>query len=126
MPMPLPPQGGLPSPMTQAPPNAGSMAMPQGNQGNVQAAMTMVKNAAEMLGKALTLIPMGSEQYTKVAKIVSDLSKGIGEVSENPKLQMAQMAAQMKQKAQGAPIEAMMRQFSASQGAGQPPATEAA
>jgi len=124
MPMNLPPSGGLPSPMTQAPANAGGATMPQGNVGNIHAAMVKIKNAVEMLGEALPLIPLGTEEHSKLAKIIADLSKGLHGASENPQLQMAALQQAMKQKAQNAPMAAMARQFSAGQGAGAPPATE--
>jgi len=124
MPMNMPPPGGLPSPMTQAPANAGAASSPQGNQGNIHAAMTKIKNAVQMLGEALPLIPMGTEEHSKVAKVIADLSKGLSSaMTNNPQLEMAAMQQAMKAKAQSAPMDAMARQFSAGQGAGQPPAT---
>lgn len=123
MPMNLPPSGGLPSPLTQAPPNAGAAAMPQGNAGNVQAALVKVKNAAKMLEEALPLIPFGTEEHEKLAKIITELSKGIGKASSNPQLEVGSMLQSAKNSAQSAPMAAMARMFSAQQGQGQPPAT---
>lgn len=124
MPMNLPPSGGLPSPMTQAPANAGAAAMPQGNAGNVHAAMVKVKNAAKMLEEALPLIPFGSEEHEKLAKIITELSKGIGKAGggSNPQLEVGSLLQSAKNSAQSAPMAAMARMFAGQQGAGQPPA----
>ncbi len=124
MPMTMPPAGGLPSPMTQAPANAGAASMPQGNAGNIQAALIKVKNASKMLEEALPLIPFGSEEHIKLQKILTQLSEAVKKAGDNPQLQMAAMQQSMKSQAQSAPQAAMARMFSAQQGAGQPPATE--
>lgn len=123
MPMNLPPSGGLPSPMTQAPANAGAATMPQGNAGNVNAALTKIKAATKMLQEALPLIPIGHEKHLKLMKIVSELSKEIGEASENPQQQSAALQAAAQNVAKEAPMANMARMFGAQQGAGQPPAT---
>lgn len=122
--MQMPPAGGLPSPMTQAPANAGAASMPQGNAGNIQAALIKVKNASKMLEEALPLIPFGSEEHIKLQKILTQLSEAVKKAGDNPQLQMAAMQQSMKSQAQSAPQAAMARMFSAQQGAGQPPATE--
>lgn len=123
MPMTMPPAGGLPSPMTQAPANAGSGAMSQGNAGNIQAALVKVKNAAKMLEEALPLIPFGSEEHEKLAKIITELSKGIGKAGSNPQLEVGSMLQMAKNSAQSAPMAAMAKMFSGQQGQGQAPAT---
>lgn len=123
MPMNLPPSGGLPSPMTQAPANAGAATMPQGNAGNVQAALTKIKAATKMLQEALPLIPIGHEKHLKLMKIVSELSKEINEAGENPQMESASLQAAAQNVAKQAPMANMARMFGAQQGAGQPPAT---
>ena len=123
MPMNLPPQGGLPSPLTQAPANAGAASMPQGNHGNIQAALVKVKNAAKMLEEALPLIPMGTDEHGKIAKMIAELSKGLGKASENPQLEIGSLLQMAKNNAQSAPMAAMAKMFGSNQGAGQPPAT---
>lgn len=122
MPMNMPPQGGLPSPMTQSPANAGAASMPQGNQGNLQAAMIKVKTAVKMLEEALPLIPFGSEEHSKLAKVIGELSGAAKKAGDNPQLEMSAMQQMMKNHAQNAPIAAMMKHFSGEMGAGQPPA----
>jgi hypothetical protein len=96
--------------------------MPQGNNGNIQAALVKVKNAAKMLEEALPLIPFGSEEHEKIAKIITDLSKGIGKASQNPQLEVGSMLQSAKNSAQSAPMAAMAKMFAGQQGAGQPPA----
>lgn len=123
MPMNLPPSGGLPSPMTQAPANAGAASMSQGNAGNVQAALTKVKAATKMLQEALPLIPIGSEKHMELMEIIKKLSKAIGEAGENPQMETGAMLQAAKNNAQSAPMAAMARMFAGQQGQGQPPAT---
>ena len=125
MPMAMPPAGGLPKPLTQAPANAGPMAQQQGNRGNIQAAVTKIKAALKMLGEALPLIPMGTEEHAKLAKIISDLSKGLHGASDNPQQESASLQAAAQNVAKQAPMQNMARMFSANQGAGQPPAQAA-
>lgn len=121
--MQMPPSGGLPSPMTQAPANAGPMTQQQGNRGNVQAAMVKVKAATEMLEAALPLIPMGSEEHEKLAKIIADLSKGLGKAAVGAQEKTAALQAQAQSVARAAPMQNMAQMFGANQGQGQPPAT---
>lgn len=123
MPMNLPPSGGLPSPMTQAPANAGSATMPQANAGNIQAALTKIKAGTKMLQEALPLIPIGHEKHIKLMKIVSELSKEISEVGDHPQQESASLQAAAQNVAKNAPQAAMAKMFGATQGAGQPPAT---
>ncbi len=124
MPMPnLPPPGGLPGPMMQGSPNAGSPAQQQGNQGNIGAAMTKIKNAVQLLQEALPLIPMGDELHTEILNSLKSLSKKLKDGNDSPQLDIASLLNTIKQKAQMAPQAAMARQFAGGAGAGQPPAT---
>lgn len=124
MPMPgLPPAGGLPSPLMQASPNAGSATQMQGNHGNIASAMVKVKNALQMLQEALPLIPMGDELHTEILNSVKGLSKHLKKGEESPQLDIASLLNSIKQKTQMAPQAAMARQFAGGAGAGQPPAT---
>jgi hypothetical protein len=127
LPMPKPPGGGLPSPMAAAPANAGPIAQPQGNQGNVQAAMAKISSGMKMIQEALPLIPMGSEIHTEVLKAVTSLSKVMnkeGESPTTPKLDLSSIMQMIKQHQQNAPQNAMAKMMPA-QGATQPPATGA-
>ena len=123
MPMNLPPAGGLPSPLTQAPANAGGAAKIQGNQGNIAAAMTKIKNAVQLLQEALPMIPMGDELHTEVLKTAIGLSKHLKKGEETPQLDIASLLNTIKQKASSAPQMAMARQFAGGgESAGAPPA----
>jgi hypothetical protein len=121
--MPTPPAGGLPSPLTQGSPNAGGATQPQGNQGNIAAAMVKVKNAIQLLQEALPLIPMGDELHTEILNSAKSLSKHLKKGDESPQLDIASLLNTIKQKAASAPQAAMARQFAGGAGAGQPPAT---
>lgn len=122
MPMPTPPTGGLPSPLMQAPANSGGAAQAQGNQGNIAAAMTKIKNAVHLLQEALPLIPMGNDLHTEILNSAKSLSKHLKKGEESPQLDIASLLNTIKQKAAMAPQGAMARQFAGGAGAGQPPA----
>ena len=122
MPMNLPPSGGLPSPLTQAPANAGGATQMQGNQGNIAAAMTKIKNAVQLMQEALPLIPMGDDLHTEILNSAKSLSKHLKKGDESPQLDIASLLNTIKQKAATAPQAAMARQFAGGAGAGQPPA----
>jgi hypothetical protein len=122
MPMNLPPSGGLPSPMTQAPANAGAATMPQANAGNINAALTKVKAAMKMLEEALPLIPMGNEAHTDILDALKKFSKHM-KTDSNPQQESASLQSAAQNVAKNAPMAAMAKMFGAQQGAGQPPAT---
>ena len=134
MPMPEPslpmqkPAGGLPSPMAQASPNGGPVSAPQGNHGNMQAAMTKVSSGLKMLQEALPLIPRGNELHTKLlsaVKTIAEVMSKEGESPSNPKLDMSAIVQMLRQHAQNAPQNAMARMMPAS-GPTQSPAMGAA
>lgn len=122
MPMNLPPSGGLPSPMTQAPANAGAAAMPQANAGNVNAALTKVKAAMKMLEEALPLIPMGNEAHTDILDALKKFSKHMKTDGGNAQQESASLQSAAQNIAKQAPMANMARMFGAQQGAGQAPA----
>lgn len=118
------PAGGLPSPLTQAMPNAGPISSPQGNQGNMQAAMSKISNGIKMLQEALPLIPMGNELHTKLLGAVKTLAEVMnkeGESPTSPKLDISSILQMIKQHTQNAPQNAMARMMPA-QGPNQSPA----
>lgn len=124
--MQMPPSGGLPGPLAQAPANAGAMVSPQGNQGNIGAALVKIKNALKMLEEALPLVPMGDELHTDLLNTMKQLSKPLKKSSDNPQMEVGSLLQMAKQNAQSAPMAAMARMFGAGQaGAGQPPAMSA-
>lgn len=122
MPMPFPPSGGLPSPLAQAPQNVGGVSMPQGNQGNVGAAIIKVRASMKMLEEALPLLPMTNELHTDILNALKQFSKHLKTADENPQLEIGSVIQMIKNNAQSAPMAAMTRMFSGQQGAGQPPA----
>lgn len=124
MQMPQKPAGGLPSPLAAAP-NAGAISSPQGNQGNVQAALAKISSGMKMIQEALPLIPLGSEIHSEVLKAVTSLSKVMGKDGESPstpKLDISSILQMIKQHTQNAPQNAAARMLPA-QGATQAPAT---
>lgn len=117
----MPPQGGLPSPLMQAPPNVG-MAVQQGNHGNIAAAMVKVSNAVKMLEEALPLIPMGDQLHTEILNAAKGLSKHMKQGESNPQLEQQSLIQQLKNNQGQSQMAALARQFGAQAGQGQPPA----
>lgn len=107
--MPVP---GMPQQLAPAPEKTAPAAIPQGNQGNVSAAMMKVKNAVEMLQEALPLLPFGSEEHKEIITFLGKISKHASSGGgENPGLQLQSLIQQAKQSAESAPQKAMMRMF---------------
>lgn len=102
----------------------GGGTVPQANQGNMNAALIKVRNAAKMLEEALPLIPMGNDLHTEILNTVKGLAKHLKKGDENPQLEQQSMIQQIRQQAQGAPMAALARMFGGGGGGeGQPPAT---
>lgn len=110
--MPMP-QGApaMPPQMAPAPDKVAPAAMPQGNQGNMGAAQTKVRNAIEMLQAALPEIPFGSEEHKLVIDFIAKVGKHVGDKGNNPGLDLQALLQHAKQKAESAPQKAMMRMF---------------
>lgn len=126
-PMQIPPKpaGGLPSPLASATANAGPISSPQGNAGNVQAAMAKVSSGVKMLQEALPLIPMGNELHSKLLGAIKTLAEAMnkeGESPSTPKLDISSILQMIKQHTQNAPQNAAAKLLPA-QGATQAPAT---
>lgn len=103
----LPP--GMPAPggqgMPGAPPaNVGPHTIPQNNPGNSKEALVKLTQAADLIGKAIPSVPMGSDMHQKVLKIATDLTKLVGEFRDvASKQEQAQMLVQhlMQMRQQG-------------------------
>jgi len=107
----MPPAGGLPPSLRQSPPNAGPVTMPQGNQGNVAAALSKVNAGLKLLEEALPLIPMGSEEHMAVLDAIKGLSKHLKKGEENAQLEQAALIQQLKSAPNQAQMAAMARKF---------------
>lgn len=112
MPMPgMPPTPGQPpspaAPPTQ--PSAGATAVPQGNQGNLVQAMSLVRNGLEMFQKALPLIPMGSPQHADLLKAVGMISKHMEQNEGNKGVDLQSLLQMARQSSQQSPVQALNR-----------------
>jgi hypothetical protein len=95
--------------------------MQQGNPGNMAAGLSAVRNAIEMLQKALQAIPLGSPLHSDVLGAVSKLSKHTETGnSPTPSMDLQQMIQAARGQAQQAPMAALQRMFP--QGQNAPPA----
>lgn len=113
--------------MAQAPANTGPVAVPQANHGNMAAAMNDLKNAAELLQKALPSVPMGSPVHNDIMDCIKKLTKHSNQESAGGQGGQLQSLLQMaKQAAQSAPMNAMARMFPAAPPNSPPAMPEAA
>jgi hypothetical protein len=77
-------------------PNLGPVSQPQGNPGNAASAMVDVKNALNLLQRALPNIPMGSPIHADILKTVSTLSKHAQDAGGDHSLQMQSLLSMVK------------------------------
>lgn len=103
------PEMPLPPTASPAPPNIGGASVPQGNQGNQVQAMSLVRNALEMLQKALPLIPMGSPQHADLLKAVSTISKHMESNEGNKGIDLQSLLQMARQASQQSPVQALNR-----------------
>lgn len=105
--MPVP---GMPPSMSPAPANAGPVAAPQGNQGNSAQAMSLIRNAIEMLQKALPMIPMGSPLHGDILNATSKISKHMEEAGgQNKGVDLQSLLQMAKSASQQSPVQALNR-----------------
>lgn len=90
-------------------PAAGATSVPQGNQGNQVQAMSLVRNALEMLQKALPMIPMGSPQHESLLKAVTMLAKGMDHNEGNKGIDLQSLLQMARQSSQQSPVQALNR-----------------
>lgn len=106
--MPMP--GQLPPSVAPAAANAGPAAVPQGNQGNSAQALSLVRNAVEMMQKALPMIPMGSPLHGDLLKATSTISKHMEQAGGGNKgVDMQSLLQMARQSSQQSPMQALNR-----------------
>lgn len=105
--MPMP--GQMPPSVSPAAPNAGPVAVPQGNQGNAAQAMSLIRNALEMFQKALPMIPMGSPLHGDVLKATSSISKHMEHGEGNKGVDMQSLLQMARGASQQSPVQALNR-----------------
>lgn len=105
--MPMP--GQLPPSAAPAAPNAGPAAVPQGNQGNSAQALSLVRNAVEMMQKALPMIPMGSPLHGDLLKATSTISKHMEQGQGNKGVDVQSLLQMARQASQQSPLAALNR-----------------
>lgn len=94
------PGGGLPPGLGAPPANLGAVTIPQGNPGNLKAALEKLHGAAQLINDAIPSIPLGTPLHTEVLKLATTLNKHLGEAKENAQgtvQTMLQAIQQMKQ-----------------------------
>lgn len=105
--MPMP--GQLPPTMAPAAANAGPIAVPQGNQGNTAQAMSLIRNAVEMMQKALPMIPMGSPLHADLLTALPKISKHMEEGQQNKGVDLQSLLQMARQSSQQSPMAALNR-----------------
>ena len=110
MPASPPAAGGMPP---AAPAGAGPVAKPQGQQGNLAQALSLVRNGLEMFQKALPMIPMGAPQHGDLLKAISLISKHLEQGEGNKGVDLQSLLQMARQASQQSPVQAANRMFPA-------------
>jgi hypothetical protein len=87
--------------------------------------MMQVKNAVEMLQKALPSIPMGTPLHEKVLKVTGELAKELSQTGggENQALQLQSLVQQLRSQSQQQPLAALSKLYPSQPGSpAMPPA----
>ena len=103
--------GQLPPSVSAAPANTGPAVAPQGNQGNVAMALMDVRNAVNLLQKALPMIPLGAPLHAELLDTVKKISKHLTPEGENQGLQMQSLLQMARQAASQPPVAALARMY---------------
>lgn len=103
--------GGTPVPLQGAPAGLGAAAKPQANQGNAAAALIDIRNAVEALQKALPNLPMGSPLHSDILQVTNKLSKHLRPEEASSGLQIQSLLQTAREKAKGAPMQALQRLY---------------
>lgn len=109
MPMPIPGQPASAPGATAAPANVGPVAVPQGNQGNLVQAMSLVRNGLEMFQKALPMIPMGTPEHGDLLKAISIVTKHLDSNEGNKGVDLQSLLQMARQASQQSPVQALNR-----------------
>lgn len=115
---------------------ASAMQPPTGNPGEAANAMSVVREALNLLNQSLSKIPVGSEVYRAIAGSIDKLGKHISPSDEVPGVQKNTIANMGRDAQQSAQMQALLRSLSSSPpggagstsggGAGSPPGPGAA
>lgn len=108
-----PAPGGAPPAMAAAQSTGSPVAKPQGAQGNVAQAMSLIRNAIEMVQKALPMIPMGSPLHADLVKVISSVSKHMDQGETNKGVDLQSLLQMARQASQQSPVQAANRMFPA-------------
>lgn len=111
------PPGGGAAPMMPSRPNLGPVTQSSPNAGNASAAMLDIKNALNLLQKALPNLPMGDELHGTVLQCVTKLSKAASSIPDQPGLQ-SQSLMQMMRSMGANPMQAALSKMLPQPGAG--------
>lgn len=102
---------GTPDPLKPAGAGLGAATKPQANQGNAAAALIDVRNAVQMLEKALPNIPMGTPLHSDILQVTVKLSKHLKPEEASSGLQIQSLLQQARQTSKSAPMQAMARLY---------------
>ena len=117
----MPGMGG-PPPGAQ-PGGTGSATNPRPMQGSAAQSLTLVHTAIQMLQRALTGIPMGSDLHTSLLRAIQDLSRRTNMQQGDSAAQLQALAQMGKGIQQNPQAQALQRMAGAQgQGPGTPPA----
>lgn len=109
----------LAPPMTPQPTGySGPSAPPSQNPGLQAQAMTMVREAVQLLQKALVGLPMGSDEHGDVLQTITKLSKMAPPSAAIPGLQSTTLQGLQQDADRSGAMQALMRQMAAAKAGG--------
>jgi hypothetical protein len=92
------------------------LGAPSGNPGQQANAMSQVRQAIDMLQKALPSLPVGSDPHKSVLSAIQSISKVVPPTSEIPGVQQAGLRDMQQQAQQSGMMQALMRAMGQSAG----------
>lgn len=99
----------LPPSVSPAPANVGPAVAPQGNQGNVAMALIDVRNAVNLIQKALPMIPLGAPLHAELLDTVKKISKHLTPGDDNHGLQLQSLLQMARSASSQPPVAALAR-----------------
>lgn len=106
--------GGMPPPAM----GASAMQPPTGNPGEAANAMSVVREALNLLNQSLSKIPVGSEVYRAISGAIDKLGKHLSPSDEVPGVQKNTISNLSRDAQQSASMQALMRSLGSAGGSG--------
>lgn len=95
---------------------ASPLGVPSGNPGQTANAMSQIRQAVDLMQKALPSLSVGSDPHRSVLSAIQSISKVVPPSAEIPGVQQTQLRDLQQRAQQGAMMQALMRAMNSGQG----------